>query len=160
MFSSPKFHEPSLKLRYVIFYFNCSIKPFAVKVPLALQAIYSEISRYTKMLYKVTGVNRNWIILNNRPIMDALKLVSENGIARNIQTFDFLTLYTSLEHKDIKEALLFTIKLAFRNKRSKYISVCEKSFSWVNSFKDTTFAFNETKLSRCVNFLLDDCYFK
>ena len=53
------------------------VKPLAVKVYLALKAIYSEISRYTKMLYKVTGVNRNWIILNNRPIMDALELVKE-----------------------------------------------------------------------------------
>ena len=61
--------------------------------------------------------------------------------------------YTSLEYKDIKEALLFTIKLAFRNNRSKYISVYEKSVSWVNSFKDTTFAFDETKLIKCVDFL-------
>ena len=112
------------------------------------------------MLYKVTGVNRNWIILNNRPIMDVLELVNENGIARNIQTFDFSTLYTSLEHKDIREALLFTIKLAFRNNRYKYISVYEKSFSWVNSFKDTTFAFDETKLIKCVDFLLDNCNFE
>ena len=112
------------------------------------------------MLYKVTGVNRNWIILNNLPIMDALKLVNENRIARNIQTFDFSTLYTSSEHKDIKEALIFTIKLAFRNNRSKYISVNEKSFSWVNSLKDTTFAFDETKQIKCVEFLLDNCYFE
>ena len=56
------------------------------------------------MLYKVTEVNRNWIILNILPIMDALELVNENGIARNIQTFDFSTLYTSLEHKDIKKS--------------------------------------------------------
>ena len=81
-------------------------------------------------------------------------LVNENGITINIQTFDFSTLYTSLEHKDIKGALLFTVKLAFRNNRSKYIFVYEKNFSWVNSFKDTTFAFDETKLIKCVDFLV------
>ena len=115
MFSSPKFHKPKLKFRYVISYANCSIKPLAVKVSLALKAIYSEICRYTKMLFKVTGINRNWVILNNKPILDSLNYINEHGIARNIQTFDFSTLYTNLDHKDMKDALRFTIKLAFRN---------------------------------------------
>ena len=42
MFSSPKFHKPSLKFRYVISCFNCSIKPLAVKVSLTLKAIYMQ----------------------------------------------------------------------------------------------------------------------
>ena len=123
----PKFHKPVLKFRYVISYSKCSIIPLALKVSLGLKAVYSEICRYTKMLNIVTGVSRNWIILNNKPIIDAIESINENGIARNIQTFDFSTLYTNLEHKDIKEALIFTIKLAFRNRKSKseskYISV-------------------------------------
>ena len=57
-----------------------------------LKAVYSEICRYTKMLNIVTGVSRNWIILNNKPIIDAIESINENGIARNIQTFDFSTL--------------------------------------------------------------------
>ena len=73
MFSSPKFHKSSLKFRYVISYSECSIKPLAVKITLALKAIYSEICRYTNMLYKVTGVNRNWVILNNKPILETLE---------------------------------------------------------------------------------------
>ena len=81
-------------------------------------------------------------------------------MARNIQTFDFSTLYTNLAHKDIKDALKFSIKLAFRNSRSKFISVYEKGFGWVNSFRDCTLAFDEDKLIRCVDFLLDNCYFK
>ena len=54
MFSSPKFHKPILKFRYVISYANCSLKPLAVKISLALKAVYSEICRYTNMLFKVT----------------------------------------------------------------------------------------------------------
>ena len=116
------------------------------------------------MLNIVTGVSRNWIILNNKPIIDAIESINENGIARNIQTFDFSTLYTNLEHKDIKEALIFTIKLAFRNRKSKseskYISVYDKSSNWVSSHRDSTFAFDESKLIKCIEFLLDNCYFE
>ena len=160
MFSCPKFHKPSLKFRYVISYADCSIRPLAVKVSLALKAVYSEICRYTKMLFKVTGINRNWIILNNKPILDSIEYINQHSVARNIQTFDFSTLYTNLAHKDIKDALIFTIKLAFRNSRSKFIAVYEKGFGWVNSFRDGTLAIGEDKLIDCVNFLLDNCYFK
>ena len=164
IFSSPKFHKPVLKFRYVISYSKCSIRPLAIKVSLGLKAVYSEICRYTKMLNIVTGVSRNWIILNNKPIIDAIESINENGIARNIQTFDFSTLYTNLEHKDIKEALIFIIKLAFRNRKSKseskYISVYDKSSNWVSSHRDSTFAFDESKLIKCIEFLLDNCYFE
>ena len=65
MFSSPEFHKPNLKFRYVISYANCSPKPVAVKISLALKAIYSEISRYSNMLFQrrlVGGVIRGrWV---------------------------------------------------------------------------------------------------
>ena len=118
------------------------------------------------MLNYVTGVSRNWIIFNNRPIIDALDSIKENGITRNIQTYDFSTIYSNLEHKDIKEALIFTIKLAFRNRKSKseskskFISVYDKSSNWVSSHRDTAFAFTEAKLIKSVEFLLDNCYFE
>ena len=160
MFSSPKFHKPNLKFRYVISYVNCSLKPLAIKISLALKAVYSEISRYSNMLFKVTGVNRNWVILNNKPILEALDRINETSVARNIQTFDFSTLYTNLAHKDIKEALKFTVKLAFKNSKKKFIAVYEKGFAWVNSFRNGTVAFDEVKLIQCIDFLLDNCYFK
>lgn len=160
MFSSPKFHKPILKFRYVISYANCSLKPLAVKISLALKAVYSEICRYTNMLFKVTGVNRNWVILNNKPILEALNRINDTSLARNIQTFDFSTLYTNLAHKDIKDALKFTVKLAFRNNKKKFIAVYDKGFAWVNSFRNGTVAFDEVKLIKCVEFLLDNCYFK
>ena len=75
------------------------------------------------MLFKVTGVNRNWIILNNKPILEALDQINDSSVARNIQTFDFFTLYTNLAHKDIKDALKFTVKLAFRNIKKKFMAV-------------------------------------
>ena len=105
-------------------------------------------------------VPKQFLLLNNKPILEALEYLNENSIARNVQTFDFSTLYTNLAHKDIKDALKFTVKLAFRNSKKKFISVYEKGFSWVNSFRDGTVAFDEVKLIKCVDFLLDNCYFK
>ena len=98
--------------------------------------------------------------MNNKSILDSIEYINQHSVARNIQTFDFSTLYTNLAHQDIKDSLKFTIKLAFRNSRSKFISVYEKGFGWVNGFRDGTLAFDEDKLIRCEEFLLDNCYFK
>ena len=43
------FHEPILNFRCVSAYATCSLKPLAVKISLALKAVYSEICRYTNM---------------------------------------------------------------------------------------------------------------
>ena len=84
IFSSPKFHKAHLKFRYVISYSSCSIRPLAVSVSLALKAIYSEISPFTRMLFKKTSLNRNRVILNNKPILDAIEEVNEKSAACNL----------------------------------------------------------------------------
>lgn len=159
MFSSPKFHKPSLKMRFVVSYFNCSIKPVAHKVTLGLKCIYSEICRYSKMIFKVTGINRNWVILNNEPILETLNYINENSVARNVETYDFSTLYTNLSHIDIKLALRFAVSLAFKNSKKKYIAIYNKSYSWVDEPRKGTFVFDQVSLICAIEFLLDNCYF-
>ena len=159
MFSSPKFHKPSLKMRYIVSYSNCSIKPLAKMVTLGLKAIFSEICRYSNMLQKVTGINRNWIILNNGPILDVLNYINNNSVARNVETYDFSTLYTKLRHEDIINALNFVIKLAFRNNKSKCIAIYSSSSRWVNTPRSGTFVFEQESLMKSISFLLENCYF-
>ena len=161
MVASPKFHKPILKMRYIVSYAKCSIKLLAKYLTQGLKAIYKEIVSYCKcnMLFKVTGVKRNWIILNNNPILEGLNYINEHSIARNVETYDFSTLYTNLKHDDIKLALRETIKLAFRRKKSKIISIYKKGFSWVSKPRNDTFVFDEHMLIQAVDFVIDNCYF-
>ena len=75
------------------------------------------------------------------------------------ETYDFTTLYTNLDHHEIKTALASVIKLAYKHAKCKYISIYEKSFAWVNKPKESTFCFDEISLMTAVNFLVDNCYF-
>jgi len=111
------------------------------------------------MLLKVTGINRNWLIKNNKPIIDSLDSINENGVARNVEIFDFTTLYTNLPHSDIKVAMDSVIKLAFKNSKKKYIAVYENSSRWVDKPRDGTFVFTVDELISATEFLLDNCYF-
>ena len=65
-------------------------------------------------------MNRNWIIDNNTSLLDSL---SNSDFARIIQTYDFTTLYTNLEHFNIKTAIASVIELAIKHAKCKYISI-------------------------------------
>ena len=152
----PKFHKPKLSQRFVVSYANCTIKPLASQITLGLKAVYKKVISYSNMIFKVTGINRNWIIDNNDPLLNCF---TNTDFARNIQTYDFSTLYTNLDHSDIKTALSSVIKLMFKHAKCKFISIYSNSFAWVNKPRDTTFSFDENSLIEAVNFLIDNCYF-
>ena len=103
-------------------------------------------------LFKVTGINRNWIVNNNVLIIECF---DNNSNFRNIETYDFTTLYTSLLHDEIKVALSSVMKLAFKHSKCSYIAIYNKSSSFVKS----TWFFDENSLIESLNCLLDNCYF-
>ena len=110
-------------------------------------------------MYKVSGIKRNWIIKNNEPLLQCLGNYLESERARNIQTYDFTTLYTNLKHDEIKIALTSVIKLAFKQSKCKYISIYSNSFSWTNKPRDSTFKFDQETLLESLEFLMNNCYF-
>jgi hypothetical protein len=152
----PKFHKPKLSQRFVVSYANCIIKPLAGNITLGLKAVYNQICRYSNMIFKVTGINRNWIVNNNVPIIECF---DNNSRIRNIETYDFTTLYTSLLHEEIKVALSSVVKLAFKHSKCPYIAIYNKSSGFVKSTRTGTWFFDENSLIESLNYLLDNCYF-
>ena len=80
----PKFHKPRLSQRFVVSYSNCTVKPLAKGLTLALKAVYKKICSYSDMIFKVTGINRNWIIDNNTKLLDCM---SNIDYAKNIYIY-------------------------------------------------------------------------
>jgi len=157
----PKFHKAILSQRFLISYSDCYIKPLCKKVGLALSCVYSTIVNYSNMLEIVTGINHNFMIQNNEKILSCIDNINENGFARNIQTYDFSTLYTKLSHRDIKAALSTVVKLAFsRNKSKSFISVYNTSAGWVKNPRKTTVHFSADKLIEAICFIIDNSYFR
>ena len=157
----PKFHKPVLSQRFLISYADCFIKPLCNKIGLALNCVYKTIDNYCNMLKVVTGINHNFMIMNNEKILNCVENINNNGSARNIQTYDFSTLYTKLSHRDIKAALTTVVKLAFsRNKSKPFISVYSSSAGWVKNPRKTTVHFSAEKLVETICFIIDNSYFR
>ena len=155
----PKFHKPKFSQRFVVSYACCTVKPIAQRLTLGLKAVYSKICSYSRMLFKVTGIKRNWIIDNNAPILDCFNSYMESDRARNVQTYDFSTLYTNLRHDEIKVALKDVVNLAFKHSKCPYISIYESGFAWVKNPRENTFRFNVDTLINTIDFILDNSYF-
>lgn len=151
----PKFHKPKLSQRFVVSYASCTIKNVARCVTFGLKEIYKQVCSYSNMIFKVTGINRNWIIDNNVPLLSCFN--SSRG--RSIETFDFTTLYTNLRHDEIKTALSSVIKLAFKHRKLNYISIYKSNGNFVNSVRKGGLYFDVDKLIEATNFLIDNSYF-
>ena len=75
----------------------------------------------------------------------------ESETARNIQTYDFSTLYTNLKHDEITIALREVVKIAFKHSNCNFIAIYNKSFAWVKKPRANMFHFDWIVLS----FVLD-----
>jgi len=156
---TPKFHKPTLSQRFIVSYADCAIKPLAKKLALALGVVLKQIESFGSMLKRNTGINHCWIINNSTAIVDHLLSINDRSSGRNITTYDFTTLYTMLSHADILESMTVIIDLAFKKSKYKYIAVYEKSGSWCNKPRSTTFKFDASALKTALEFVLEHSYF-
>lgn len=85
--------------------------------------------------------------------------MNNNGHAKSVATYDFSTLYTNIPHNSLKEALSSIIEKCFANSKMKYITLSNSEAYWSKN-SSTRFPFNKPTLLSCVNFLIDNTYFK
>ena len=82
------------------------------------------------------------MIQNNSKTVHCLEHINSNSFSRNIQTYDFSTLYTKLDHVDIKKAMMFIINLTFNmNKFKPFINVYNKFSNFVKKPRSSTVSF-------------------
>ena len=98
-----------------------------------------------------------WIIENSMEVQKLMQKSSKNK-PRNIKTYDFSTLYTSIPHDKLKHEIKLLIQKAFSGMNKKYIKVTQSRAYWSN--KKTPHAFTVTcdLLTHLVEWLIDNTY--
>ena len=88
-----------------------------------LTAIKSHVIRYCETVYETSNKNWFWSIKNSGEMLSKLKCRFR---ATSLSTYDFSTLYTTLQHNLIKEKLLdlieWTLKRALKNYGLLYLT--------------------------------------
>ena len=63
-----------------------------------------------------------WVVENSKPVIDRLDQINTIQNAKLISTFDFMTLYTKLSHKDLLKVIFDLIDFGFDGGSKKKIS--------------------------------------
>ena len=156
----PKFHKNPVKARFIVSSSVCATKQMASYISKSLKLIMKGRKRYCDVIEEFTGTKRWWVIDNNQEVLKIIKKINENRHAKSVNTYDFSTLYTNIPHNSLKEALSIIIEKCFANSKMKYITLNNCEAYWSKNQSTNLFSLSKPTLLSCINFLIDNTYFK
>ena len=87
-----------------------------------------------------------WIVDNSVEVIDKIKEINNKNQVRNIRTYDFPTLYTSIPHKQLKQQIKWVISEAFNDGARKFIRIGNASARWSKSRGKAQYCWNKDEL--------------
>jgi len=94
-----------------------------------------------------------WIVQNSMEVRHSLE---KKG--RNLATYDFSTLYTSIPHEALKDKLAQVVMKAFKGNKKKFIRVTSKSARWNNENKKMSNNIDCDTLIKMIDWLIDNTF--
>ena len=157
----PKMHKNPSKQRYIAASHSCSTKPLSKMITFCLKLIQQTHTNYCKTIARNCGHDRMWIVDNSIKVLEKLREFNVKDSAKNIRTYDFSTLYTSIPHKDLKKEIAWVISECFNDdaRRFIHIDVWREEARWSKTRgKDNDHVWNKEELIGHVEWLIDNIY--
>jgi hypothetical protein len=156
MYWLPKLHKKPYKSRFIANSSNCTTTSISKHLTSALTTIKGHVVKYCNSVFTNSGVNYFWSIKNSGAILDKLHLL--NYKVKEISTFDFSTLYTTLPHDLIKDKLQTLIRWAFDREGKTYLATNTRTgFFSSNNYKSYKM-WTCLELCKALCFLLDNIF--
>ena len=153
-----KMHKNPVKFRFIIGTRKCVTKQVAKKLVKILQLIMKIHRRYCDKIKFYTGIERYWIVDNNKLVLEDINYINTKHNAKTVQTFDFSTLYTKIPLKDLKEKLKYIVDKAFKGGTNQFIQLTQQEARWHNSKKKDTFTKEE--VHNMIDIVVDNSFFR
>lgn len=136
LFWIPKMHKIPSKQRFIAASYCCSTKSASSILTQVLKLIYNSHKVYCDRINAYTGYNCMWIIQNSLEVHNTLNTCRSK--AKDLKTYDFSTLYTSIPHDKLKEKVSNLIIKSFDSQDWKFISIKHNKVSWSRTIKSNT----------------------
>ena len=153
-----KMHKNPTKFRFIIGSRRSVMKPAAKTLVKILKLVMNVHRRYCDKILYYTGVQRFWIVENNEKVLKNMEKISKKGNARNVEMFDFSTLYTKISQEDLKNKLKEVVDKAFKGGNNQFIRVSKHSAHWNNSVCDGVFS--KERIYLLIDFVIDNSFFR
>ena len=154
----PKMHKNPVGFRYIIASRKTPLKKTAKTLTKILKIILQTHNAYCRKTELYTGINRMWICQNNASILQQLEKVSRRNGARNIDSFDFSTLYTKIDLEDLSSCLKWTVDKAFKGGNNQKITVGKYDTKWGNGKNDNSFS--KDQVYDMIDDIIHNAYFQ
>ena len=161
IYCTPKQHKSPIGFRYITAGFNSSLQQLSVLVGICLKSMLHSAKNYSK--YKNHYHHRNdfYVIDGHEEVLEFLHTnnTSHKG-PKNISTFDFSTLYTSIPHDQLKNNLHKFIDRIFTFKEKLFITpntYTKRAYFSCNA-KGKVISFSKDSLILCLDYLIDNAY--
>ncbi len=153
IFWNAKLHKTPYKARFIAGARRCTTKRLSIKINKALQVIQDSFTKYCKIIYRHTGINYNWSISSSLDFIKKLNAVE----IWSMQVYDFTTLYTNLELKEVENSLFGLIDLLFSS-HNKFICIgYQKSFFSKKKYKGY-FCLDAPTLKEAITFIINNTF--
>ena len=130
--------KPKSKQRYIAASYACTTKDISAVLTKCLKLIEKQHRIIGRQYEKNYGINPMWILHNSAFVHQSFANFNLKKDAKDIRTYDFTTLYTSIPHGQLRKELRWVIKERFESSKRSFFSVYKNNASWTNSpGKDT-----------------------
>ena len=97
-----------------------------------------------------------WIVGSTEEVLAKVERVNARNAAHTIDSFDFSTLYTNLEHTTLKKNLRWVVEEAFKRKSGFKLAVYEKEAKWVKKPREGTKVVSQARLLWMLSYLIEN----
>ena len=149
-------HKTPPKQRYIAASNKCTTKPLSNIITKCLKLALLQHRKYCTTIYNRTGVNAMWITDNSKDVLNTIECINNDRKAKDVNTYDFSTLYTNIPHEDLKIQMKWIIDIAFHNDSKKYMFVSKYNASWQK--RKNTLRVSKVQLIEYINYLIDNIY--
>ena len=154
----PKFHKKPVKFRPIIASSRAVTKKVSKIIDRCLGLCLESMEHYCRVIYNIERINAFWIINNNKKILNFIKDLSRKNSLRTVNTYDFTTLYTSLQQNELNEVFTKLIEIFFKiNKKEHFINFYMGKPYFTN--KKTEQTISGAKLLDMIKWLINNTYF-
>ena len=152
-------HKDPVGFRFIIASKECSTKLLSKNVSKVFKLIYNQIENFHDKSTFYSNYKQFWVVQNSFPVVEKMNKINQKNAARSISTFDFSTLYTKIDHKNLIDVLNSLIDFVFRAGSKKYIDFSKSKAFWTNfKNKDHNF-FTKASLKSVVKHLITESFF-
>ena len=159
IFSNPKIHKNPYGWRFIAGAKNSTIKPIGCLLQKILKHFRLHLSNYCNVIKNNTGSRAFVSISSSQEAINIVNMAMSGKAITSVATFDFTSLFTSIPHKTILNALFGVTKLCLHNSHKAFVCVRNNHVFYTNSSDvKNGICLNENDIFELISKVLEQTY--